>query len=131
MDTSYFIGTFQLPPGANKYNCSWLALKNKKYDVGLITNYCITVSMQKISSIHKLIQQILGSHELTDRAHFWPGTPKNHWNSFKLYWICTSKQKISSFHWFILDIQPILESCDQAGHTHFCPCIAKKMLINF
>ena len=36
-------------------------------------NYCITVSMQKISSIHWFIQQILGTHELTrpifDQAH--------------------------------------------------------------
>ena len=37
--------------------------------------------MQKISSIHKLIWQILGSHELNeDHYHFWPGPPKNHWN---------------------------------------------------
>ena len=47
-----------------------LKVKNKKCDVGLIKNYCITVSMQKISSIHKLIQQILGSHELNDPTHF-------------------------------------------------------------
>ena len=53
-----------------------LKVKNKKCDVGLIKNYCITVSMQKISSIHKLIQQILGSHELNDPTHFWPGPPK-------------------------------------------------------
>ena len=47
-----------------------LKFKNKKCNVGLIKNYCITVNMQKISSIHKLIQQILGSHELHDHAHF-------------------------------------------------------------
>ena len=47
-----------------------LKAKNKKCNVGLIKNYCITVSMQKISSIHKLIQQILGYHELNDHAHF-------------------------------------------------------------
>ena len=45
-------------------------VKNKKCDVGLMKNYYITVSMQKISSIHKLIQQIVGSHELNDHAHF-------------------------------------------------------------
>ena len=45
-------------------------VKNNKCNVGLIKNYCITVSMQKISSIHKLIQQILGSHELNDYTHF-------------------------------------------------------------
>ena len=95
-----------------------LKAKNKKCNVGLIKNYCITVSMQKISSIHKLIQQILGSHELNDHAHFWAGPPKNHWNNFLLSWICTTMQKISSFHQFIFEIQPILESCDQTGHTH-------------
>ena len=41
-----------------------------EYDAGLTKNYCITVSMQKINSIHKLIQQVLGSHELNDHAHF-------------------------------------------------------------
>ena len=52
-----------------------LKFKYKKCDVSLTKHYCITVSMQKISSIHKLIQQILGSHELNDHAHFWPGPP--------------------------------------------------------
>ena len=47
-----------------------LKAKNKKCNVGPIKNYCITVSIQKISLIHKLIQQILGSHELNDHAHF-------------------------------------------------------------
>ena len=47
-----------------------LKVEDKNCDVGLTKNYCITVSMQKISSIHKLIQQILRSHELNDHAHF-------------------------------------------------------------
>ena len=47
-----------------------LKVKNKKRDVGLIKNYCITVSMQKIRSIHKHIQQILGFHELNDHTNF-------------------------------------------------------------
>ena len=94
-----------------------LKIKNKKCGVGLIKNYCITVSMQKINSIHKLIQQILGYHELNDHAHFWPGQSKSHWNNFLLSWICTIMQKISSFNRFILEIQPILESCVQTGHT--------------
>ena len=62
-----------------------LKVKDIEYNVGLIKNYCITVSMQKISSIHKLIlkiQQILGSHELNDHAHFWLQPPQNHWNNF-------------------------------------------------
>ena len=59
--------------------------------------------MQKISRIHKLIfeiQQILGSYELNGHVHFWPCPPKNHWNNFKLSWICTSMQNISSCHLF-------------------------------
>ena len=47
-----------------------------------VKNYCITISMQKISSIHKLIQQIIGSHELHDHAHFLPSPSKSHWNNF-------------------------------------------------
>ena len=47
-----------------------LKVKNKKCNVGLIKNYCITVTMQKNSSIHKLIQEILGSDELNDHVHF-------------------------------------------------------------
>ena len=41
-----------------------LKVEEIEYNVGLTKSYCITVSMQKISSIHKLIQQILDSHEL-------------------------------------------------------------------
>ena len=71
MDRPYFMGSFQLPPGASKTAINWhLKVKNIEYNVGLTNNYCITVSMQKVSSIHKLIQQILGSHELNDYTHF-------------------------------------------------------------
>ena len=56
---------------ASKTAINWhLKVKNIEYNVGLTNNYCITVSMQKVSSIHKLIQQILGSHELNDYTHF-------------------------------------------------------------
>ena len=117
---------------ASKTKVNWhLKFKDTEYNVRLTKNYCIKVSMQNISSIHKLIPQILGSHKLNDHAHFWPGPPKNHWNNFLLSWICTTMQKISSFHNFILEIQPILESCDQTGHTHFWPCPSKNFLINF
>ena len=108
-----------------------LKAKSEKCNVGLTKNYCIKVSMQKISSVHKLILQILGSHELNDHVHFWPGPPKNHWNNFLLSWICTTKQKNSSFHQLILEIKPILESCDMIGHTHFWPRQSKNFLINF
>ena len=56
---------------ASKTAVNWhLKVKDIEYNVGLTKNYCITVSMQKISSIHKLIQQILGSPELNDHAQF-------------------------------------------------------------
>ena len=55
----------------SKTAVNWhLKVKDIKYNVGLTQNYCITVSMQKISSIHKLIQQILGSHELNGQTQF-------------------------------------------------------------
>ena len=50
-----------------------LKVKDSNKDVGLTKNYCITFTMQKIYSIHKLIleiQQILVSDELTNHAHF-------------------------------------------------------------
>ena len=48
----------------SKTAVNWhLKVKDIEYNVGLTKNYCITVSMQKISSIHKLIQQTSGSHE--------------------------------------------------------------------
>ena len=116
MDRTYFI--WILPATAKELTSTtavdWhLRVTNKKCNVGLMKNYCITVSIQKISSIHNLIQQILESHELNDHSQFWPGPPKNHWNNFLLSWICTTMQKISSFHQFILEIQPILVSRDQ------------------
>ena len=55
-------------------------LKVKEYDISLTKNYCITIRIQKISSIHKLIlkiQQVLGSHELEGHGHFGPCPPKN------------------------------------------------------
>ena len=48
----------------------YLKVKDTEYYVRLTQNYCITVSTQKISSIHKLIQQILGFHELNGPAQF-------------------------------------------------------------
>ena len=117
---------------ASKTAINWdLKVKDIEYDVGLTKNYCITVSIQKISSIHKFIQQILGSHELTDHTHFWPDPPKNHCNNFLLSWICTTMQKISPFHRFVLEIQPIFESRDQTGHNHFWPRPSKNFWSTF
>ena len=55
---------------ASKTAINWhLKVKDIVYNAGLTKNYCITISMQK-PSIHKLIQQILGFHELNEYAHF-------------------------------------------------------------
>ena len=55
---------------ASKTAINWhLKVKDIVYNAGLTKNYCITINMQK-PSIHKLIQQILGSHELNEYAHF-------------------------------------------------------------
>ena len=68
---------------ASKTAIYWhLKVKDMEYNIGLTKNYCIAVSMHKTSSIHKLIQQSLGSHELNYHAHFRPDTPKNHKISF-------------------------------------------------
>ena len=45
---------------------------NVKEDINLTKNYCITIIIQKISSVHKLtlkMQQILEFHELTSPGH--------------------------------------------------------------
>ena len=47
-----------------------LKVTDIEYNVGLTKSYCITVSLQKISLIHQLIQQILGSHELNGHGQF-------------------------------------------------------------
>ena len=63
-----------------------LKVRDIECDVSLTKNYCITVSMRKISSIHTLIlkiQQILGYHELHNgHVHSRPHPLKNQWNNF-------------------------------------------------
>ena len=55
----------------SKTAVNWhLRINNIVYNLGLAKGYSITVSMQKISLIHKLIQQILGSHELNEHDQF-------------------------------------------------------------
>ena len=60
----------------SKTAVNWhLKVKEIKYNVGLTNSYYITVRMQKISSIHKLIQQILGSQMITPNVdHIHPKT---------------------------------------------------------
>ena len=69
-----FIGSLWPPQGSNKYNCSKTPFKSQrcKCNIGLTKNYCISVSMQKISSIHMfilMIQLILESRELNKWPH--------------------------------------------------------------
>ena len=71
---------------SSKYNCRGLTkFKSQKLGYQFNQNYCIAISIQKISSIHKLflkIQLILGSHELKRHGYFWPHPFKNHWINF-------------------------------------------------
>ena len=72
--------------------------------------------MQKISSLHTLtltadLRVSKMAMPIFDHAYY------KTVNNFQLSYICISMQKISLFHEFILDIQSILQSCDQAGHT--------------
>ena len=46
-----------------------LKVKNKKCSVGLTKIIASQSACKKISSIHKLILQILGSHELNDHGN--------------------------------------------------------------
>ena len=48
----------------------YLKVKYIDYNVGFTKSYCTTVSIQKISLIHELIQHILGPHELHGHAQF-------------------------------------------------------------
>ena len=87
-DRPCFIGPFCLLQRVQRVHLlktEHLKVRDIQCDVGLTKNFCITVSMQKTSSIHKLIfkiEPILGSKELNRHTHFWPHPPKNHWNSF-------------------------------------------------
>ena len=60
MDRPYFIGSFRLLPGVQQVQLQYnwhFKVKDIEYDVGLIKDYCLTVSMQKKqlnSSIHSL-----------------------------------------------------------------------------
>ena len=62
---------------------------------------------------------------------FWQWPLKNLLISFQFLYICINMKKISLFHLFTLQIQPILESKDQIDHAHFWPYPTKKISINF
>ena len=104
-------------------------LKDKEKNIGLTKSYCITISIQKINSIHKFvfkIQQILRSHELTS-----PMPTQKLFDQLLIFVISVSICKKYLFHLFILQIQSILKSIDQIGHTYSWPCRTKKISINF
>ena len=56
-----------------------------------------------------------------DQAH-----PKTIETAFCFPKFAPPRKKIRSFHQFILEIQPILESHDQTNHPHFWPSQCKK-----
>ena len=63
--------TFHFPKFVSAYKKTQY-LKVREH-ISLTKNYCITIGIKKISSIHKYIlkkQQILGSHELMGHNHF-------------------------------------------------------------
>ena len=93
-------------------------LKDKEQDISITKNYCITINIKIISSIHIFILkiQVLGSLELKNHCHFWHAQLKNHWINFQNSYICTRMEKSDYFTF------SILESHDQTGHTHFWPC---------
>ena len=71
-------------------------------DISLTKNYCITINIKIISSIHIFIfkVQVLGSHELKSHCHLWRGTLKNDWINFQPSCICTRMQR---FRLYILE----------------------------
>ena len=79
-------------------------LKVKQKYISLTKNYFITISIQKISSIHKFIlkrQQILGYHELKDHGLFMTTPtqkPLNQFLAFLNLYQHTKNQFIQSVH---------------------------------
>ena len=96
-------------------------VKDTKYNVGLTKNYFITVSMQKISSIHTLVLRESRFEGLMNyingHLHFWPCLLKISEITFSFpEFTPASKNQfipsIHSWHLFILEIESILESYD-------------------
>ena len=111
-----------------------LKAKYIEWDISLIKNYCITISMLKIRSIHQFnlkIQQILGSHKIMgyvypkinqiDHTHFLLFRPKKLLIKIKFFWIGLNMEKIRLFHWFILEIWFFYKYYNLIGREHFGP----------
>ena len=97
----------------SKTAVNWhLKVKDIEFNVSLAKGYCI-------SSIYKLIQKILGTHELNghtpdfDHIHL-----KITETTLSFPEFSPACKKSSHSIQVILEIQSILESCDQADHTH-------------
>ena len=81
-----------------------LKVKDIQY-VDLTKNYCIRVSIEKISLIHNSFNIHPKIIEIT----------------FSFPGFAPACKKISSFHQLILETQSVLESCDPAAHTNAQP----------
>ena len=68
---------------------------------GQTINYCITISMQKNSSIHQFILEIRHKYF----AHLLPCLAKTFRSNFYLPWICISIWRINLLLLFVLKIQ--------------------------
>ena len=82
-------------------------------------NYCITISIHKISSTHKFvlkIKQILKSRALKTMA---------------ILTMLTQRSLNHLFHLHLLKVQSILKFRNQNDHTNFWSCPLKKVLISF
>ena len=118
MDGPYF----SYRQGSHKCNYSRPTFKSKRYRVWCWSNQNIIASQsacKKISSIHEVIQQILGYQILIATPIFDHTHPQISEITFSFSEFSPVCKKISSFHQFTLEIQSILESCDQTGHTYF------------
>ena len=82
------------------YVINHLKVEDREYDISLIKKICLTISLQKISSIHKR-----------------PHPPKNHWSNFSFPEFARACKQTSLLHQLILDIQSILESKPIFAHS--------------
>ena len=94
-----------------------LKVKDTEQNAGLTKNFYIRVSMQKLSSNHKIIvkvQQILGIlNEINSHTPFDPIHPKIIKTTFSFpEFAPTCKRLIHSIYSFL---QPILESCNKTA----------------
>ena len=102
----------------------WAISRSQKQD---FSQHRIYVGTQKITIMQKSVYSIClfwNTVNFRILSLGWPhpfltiATPKI-LKQLLFAWICTSMQKIGSFHQLIFQIQSIFESREQIGHTHF------------